>query len=449
MNVLIRTDASEQIGSGHVMRCLTLADGLREHGARVLFSCSKLKGNLCELIAERGYEVISPLENGVKGELLVVDHYGLDKQWEGSQRPYFKHILVIDDLANRNHDCDFLLDQNLAANWQTRYAGKVPETCKLLLGPQYALLAPIYAELHERIPPREGQVKRILVSFGGGDYEELYAKVMADFLSLNRPDIHLDMVIPGRHHLESKYANIKIHDRLPSLAPLMAKADLAIGAAGSTSWERLCLGLPSLVMVLADNQVEIAKELNRRELVRFYEPSLLACPPKFQPRQSELPDGRGLSRILSILMANKEMPLRIRHANLKDEAWLLELANDPASRQNSFSIEKIAPETHKAWFYEKLKNFEQCCLYIAETSEGFPIGQVRFELQDNGSWELSYALAPNFRGVGLGKIMLGKAIEELRSTYKDAEIYGYVKEENIASKKIFEGLCLRYFKGDS
>lgn len=451
MNVLIRTDASKQIGSGHVMRCLTLADGLRKAGAQIKFACSREEGHLCDLIMERGYEVVSAVENIGTADLLMVDHYDLDEQWEKSQRPFFKHIFVIDDLA-REHDCDILLDQNLVSNFKTRYADKVPENCKLLLGPEYALLPPIYAELHHRIPPREGKVKRILVSFGGGDYEDLYAQVMADFLGLNRTDIKLDIVIPGQHSLKSRHDNIEIYAKLPNLAGLMAQADLAIGASGSTTWERLCLGLPSIILVLADNQIEIAQELNRRELAKWYESKDLRWVLKntiesgldgsWSKRCGNWVDGLGLNRVLAILTAHQNMPLKICHVSLEDEDWLLEVANDPVTRQNSFSIDKISPETHRKWFYEKLRDFENCCFYKAETGDGIVIGSVRFQLQKDGRWELNYSLLPNFRTLGLGKHFLEKAIEKLHSQRGDVTVYGHVKPENIASQKIFKSLGL-------
>jgi len=166
-------------------------------------------------------------------------------------------IFAIDDLADRTHDCDQLLDQNLFADMHTRYASKVPEDCRLLLGPEYTLLQPIYAELHDRIPPREGPVRRILISFGGADRDNLTGRALAAFLSLNRPDIDVDVVISGSslyiHGIREQVAgrdNIHLHSNLPTLAPLMARADLAIGAAGTTAWERVCLGLPGLVVTL-------------------------------------------------------------------------------------------------------------------------------------------------------------------------------------------------------
>jgi len=275
------------------MRCLTLANALAGKGVGVSFICREHDGNLCDLIEEQGFTVYhlpapesgfeadaTPAHAawlgaawqedarqtgaiirtlGVKPTWLVVDHYGLDYCWEEVLKSWVGRIFVIDDLADRAHDCDLLLDQNLFADMQTRYAGKVPADCRLLLGPEYALLQPIYAELHDRIPPREGPVRRILVSFGGADRDNLTGRALAAFLSLNRPDIEVDVVISGSspyvHEIRDQVAghdNIHLHSNLPTLAPLMARADLAIGAAGTTSWERVCLGLPALVVTLAE-----------------------------------------------------------------------------------------------------------------------------------------------------------------------------------------------------
>lgn len=309
-HIIFRADASASIGTGHVMRCLTLANALAKKGAEVSFVCREHDGHLCGLIEEQGFivhrlpapdkefetdatpahaawlgatwqedtdqtcAIIKVLGN--KPDWLVVDHYALDSRWEHALRPLVGRIFVIDDIADRTHDCDLLLDQNLFADMQARYAGKVAEDCRLLLGPEYALLQPIYAELHDRIPQREGPVRRILISFGGADRDNLTGRVLAAFLGLNRPDIDVDVVIsdsspyaPGIRDQVAGHANIHLHGNLPTLAPLMARADLAIGAAGTTSWERLCLGLPALVVTLAENQRPIADGLQQSGLVRW------------------------------------------------------------------------------------------------------------------------------------------------------------------------------------
>ena len=310
LQIVFRTDASPTIGTGHVMRCLTLAGALVEKGAEVSFICREHAGHLCDLIEAQGFRVYrlpapdSDFEAGrtpahaawlgatwqedagqtgaviktlgARPDWLVVDHYALDSRWERALRPLVGRIFVIDDIADRDHDCDLLLDQNLFADMQTRYADKVPADCRLLLGPEYALLQPIYAELHDRIPPREGPIRRILISFGGADRDNLTGRALVAFLGLNRPDIDVDVVISGSSPYASEIralvagrTNIHLHSNLPTLAPLMTRADLAIGAAGITSWERLCLGLPALVVTLAENQRPFAEELQPLWLVRW------------------------------------------------------------------------------------------------------------------------------------------------------------------------------------
>ena len=310
MNAVFRADASHIIGHGHVMRCLTLARALRECDVGVSFVCREHKGHLCELIEEEGFTVRrlpvptatskvgkAPLHaawlgvtwqedarqtskgiesGGHKPDWLVVDHYALDSRWESALRTSSVRIMVIDDLADRVHDCDLLLDQNLVAQMHSRYVNKVPAVCHMLLGPEYALLQPTYAELHDRLAPREGSIKRIFIYFGGADRDNLTGRSLSAFLSLNRMDIEVDVVIASSGpHAESihrrvmGYGNIHLHSGLPTLASLMGKADLAIGAGGATSWERLCLGLPALVVTLADNQRPIAEELQKMGLIRW------------------------------------------------------------------------------------------------------------------------------------------------------------------------------------
>lgn len=496
LQVIFRTDASRIIGTGHVMRCLNLAGALVGRGAEVSFICRKHEGHLCDLIEERGFTVhrlpapAKEFEAGTtpahaawlgatwqedagqagaaiktlsaKPNWLVVDHYALDSRWEQALRPLVDKILVIDDLADRAHDCDLLLDQNLFADMQTRYATKVPEDCHLLLGPEYALLQPIYAELHDRIPPREGTVKRILISFGGADRDNLTGRVLAAFLSLNCPDLDVDVVIsdsspyaPDIRAQAAGHANIHLHSNLPTLAPLMAKADLAIGAAGTTSWERLCLGLPTLVVTLAENQQPIADELQRLGLVRWLghkdevsEQSIgLALAELFEGSIDEewslccraTVDGKGTKRVSAALTITAETPLQVRHARLFDEGLLLAWANDPETRQNSFSPDTIPAEDHCQWFRSRLRDLDGCRLYIVETEERIPVGHVRFERQDL-AWVISYSLAPQFRGRGLGRPLLEVALSKMRSDYPGALVLGKVKPDNLPSRKIFESL---------
>jgi len=499
MKVIFRTDASLQIGSGHVVRCLTLANALRERGAQCRFICREHPGHLLGLIRMQGFEaVILPMQAegaphpaesdeqplahaawlgadwrtdveqtkvGV-GETavdwLIVDHYALDARWESALRSQCRKIMVIDDLADRHHDCDLLLDQNLVADMANRYDGKLPAHCGRMLGPAYALLQPQYAELHPRVPPREGPVQRVLVFFGGADADNLTGRAIAAFLSLGLYDVALDVVInPASPNAAAIRYQIKgdgqitLHEGLPSLAPLMVQADLAIGAGGATSWERCCLGLPSLVITLAENQKPIAAELERRGLIRWlghkdevseaalaqamkdiFDSGLLS---DWSKNCQWLVDGRGTGRVVSILMLDAQTPLKARLARLDDEDLILQWANDPLVRQNAFAPDEIAPATHRTWFRKRLRDPEHCRLYVVETDDGFPVGQVRFDQADE-AWEIDYAIDARACGWELGKPLLLTAMQALRGSTKGALLFGRVKYANGASGRIFEAL---------
>lgn len=199
MKIAVRVDASFQIGTGHFMRCLTLADALKQRGAQIRFVSRRLPEHLRVMLAAKGHELAlldGALNDAASDELaharwlgvsqeqdasntaqtlkdqpwdwLVVDHYALDARWESAMRVSSRQIMVIDDIADRQHDCDVLLDQNFYADMDTRYTGKVATSCQLLLGPRYALLRDEFRELHEQVKPRNGIVKRVLVFLGGG-----------------------------------------------------------------------------------------------------------------------------------------------------------------------------------------------------------------------------------------------------------------------------------------
>ncbi|MCL4439984.1 MAG: UDP-2,4-diacetamido-2,4,6-trideoxy-beta-L-altropyranose hydrolase [Firmicutes bacterium] len=281
MDVVFRVDASVQMGTGHLTRCLTLADGLRAKGAeKIYFVCRLLPGNLCQYLESKGHVVYrmpcSPqwletdagdtrtLLAGIGGiNWLVVDHYALDSRWETQMRPYARKIMVIDDLADRPHDCDLLLDQNLYENMETRYRGLVQEHCRQLLGPKYALLRPEFRDARKNLRNRDGAVHRILVFFGGSDPTNETAKALEAVRMINRPDIYLDVVVgaanPHRNQIKqlcSTLPNTAFFCQVSNIANLMAEADLAIGAGGTATWERCFLGLPSITMIVARNQAD-------------------------------------------------------------------------------------------------------------------------------------------------------------------------------------------------
>lgn len=309
MSVVIRVDSSTQIGSGHVMRCLTLADILTKKKSDIYFICRELAGNLCDFIEKKGYFVYRMLydEKTVKshsdestrrsGETwgrdakktcqilreikehsniscLIVDHYGLDGKWESTVRPFVEKIIVIDDLANRRHDCDLLLDQNLYYDIEGRYKGLVSDSCKLLLGPRYALLRPEFYEARKKLKQRDGIIRRIFVFFGGSDPTNETAKALRAIQQLNRADLYVDVVVgsinPHKKQIEQVCQSMKranFYCQVNNMAELMAQADLAIGAGGATTWERCFLGLPCIILIVAENQKKVTERLAEMGLV--------------------------------------------------------------------------------------------------------------------------------------------------------------------------------------
>jgi len=290
MKILIRADASVEIGSGHLMRCLTLADQLRDEGAEVAFICRDLPGGMFDFLRSRDYlfaklpvaeadkvtqqtdarETIEAARQLFPGgaDWLVVDHYRLDAVWERLLRPQTKRLMVIDDLANRPHDCDLLLDQNYYWDMERRYEGLVPVKCITLLGPKYVLLRPEFTEARQGLRVRDGTVRRILVFFGGSDPTNQTRKVLDAIKLIGNVDIAVDVVVgtgnPHRNEIESlchEMPSTQYHCQVSNMAELILGADIGIGAGGAAMWERCYLGLPTMTVVFADNQVRTTEDV--------------------------------------------------------------------------------------------------------------------------------------------------------------------------------------------
>jgi UDP-2,4-diacetamido-2,4,6-trideoxy-beta-L-altropyranose hydrolase len=294
--IVVRVDASTEMGMGHLMRCLSLARGLADDGANVSFLLRSHAARLAGLIEGEGHSVRllpdperrpdAPAADGTAYALwlpttwqndaeqtleavdrigpvdwLIVDHYALDARWERMLRKRVPRILAIDDLADRKHDCDILLDQNLVLDMEHRYHGHLPPTCRPLLGPAYALLRREFARQRESLTERSGKVSRILVCYGGSDPGNETAKALSAIKSLSLPWLAVDVAIGlSNPHAESisglcrKMPLAELHRGADNMAELMTRADLAIGAGGVMSWERCCLALPTIAVDIADNQ---------------------------------------------------------------------------------------------------------------------------------------------------------------------------------------------------
>ncbi len=309
MHIAFRVDASMQIGTGHVMRCLTLADALRKRGASCSFVCRPHHGNLLALIEQRGHHALAmqELQEGIEPncngtahahwlgtdcftdaedtqqalsahtggaplDWLVVDHYALDSLWEKALRPQVKRIMVIDDLADRSHACDLLLDQTFGRK-AIDYIPLVPTDCKLLCGSQHALLRPEFAALREYSLKRRAQpaLKELLITMGGVDKDNVTEEVLRALCMCKLPSHSQITVVLGttapwinevRRQAQKMPWPTRVMVGVSNMAKLMADSDVAIGAAGSTSWEICCLGIPNLLICTAANQRTVIAELS-------------------------------------------------------------------------------------------------------------------------------------------------------------------------------------------
>jgi UDP-2,4-diacetamido-2,4,6-trideoxy-beta-L-altropyranose hydrolase len=299
MRVAIRTDASPQIGSGHVMRMLTLASALRSRGATVVFITRERSGDMREAIGRRGFETVSldcdpamrdtwlgalyddeiraaeeVLRSFAPLDLIVVDHYSIDARWERRMREYTQRIAVVDDLVERAHDCDAFLNQNLGAE-TADYDSLLPAHALRLLGPRFALLREEFREYSRHARRRDGTVRRVLIFIGGFDASDETSKALRALARIDPPFGQVDVVLPpdaphAAHvrQLCSDYG-FAYRGRVDSIAPLMDAADVSIGAMGSATWERCVMGLPAVVVTVAENQRPAADACARAGAVEW------------------------------------------------------------------------------------------------------------------------------------------------------------------------------------
>lgn len=450
-SILIRCDASIEIGTGHVMRCLNLARSLRQREILVVFLCRELHGDLRELIRKE-FEVVSlkeitesskssyidPLETSVSTWLgcsqrqdaddcieairhselgpidwLVVDHYGIDHTWEKIMYDYIDStqgsppkVLVIDDLANREHYADMLVDSNRqGSDAKELYAKLVSPQCRILLGPTYAPIDQLYGQL-QPVAPVRNRIQRVLVFFGGVDHANFTAKIL---MVLKEPDfenLSVDIVLGPKAPHYAMIAEIvrccprmQLYSGLGSMAGLILRADLAIGAAGISSWERAALALPSIVMAVADNQQESMKTLIESDAAVGIDLRTARDPdaqvskllrrfkavPELLPRLSEgamqLGDGRGCTRLATAMFGPRPQR-RLRPATITDETVYYNWANEHEVRQQSFSKGLITWSEHQCWFRKRLQSPKALLLVLADIN-GLPLGQIRFERAEN------------------------------------------------------------------
>jgi len=498
LNIVIRTDSSSWIGSGHLMRCLNLAESLTKKGTMVSFVSRKLPGNLNHLILKKGFQVnempqttttsddlsnrlyniddyrarlgVSEKQDafetinliyGIKPDWLIMDHYSLGEKWEKIIRPHVKKIMVIDDLANRSHDCDLLLDQNWFENMETRYDHLVPAGCTKLFGPKYVLLGPEFASAREKIKHHNDDVKRLFIYFGGSDPHNLTGMALQAVSVPELNNLEVDVVIGENNphkdvlfKLVEALDNTHLHIQVDDMATIMSKADLAIGSGGVNTWERMCLGLPALTISFAENHTMLLKDLSKNgyvtylgfsadvdiELIKKNLIEQITDVPSFSNLRKKLYDlvnGNGVKSVVDWLTGNfVDNKWIVKSATAQDKKLYWNWANDEQVRKNSINKNYITWDNHIKWFNNKLAD-PKCFLYII-LYDRKPVGQVRFENEGDFA-RIDYSISRQFRGRRLGKKLLDRAIKEFKK-YSNQIILGEVLAENIASTKTFESL---------
>ena len=290
--IFIRVDSSTKIGYGHLIRCLALADTLKK-SFKINFICTNLNGNLISQICKKKFEVFrfntksqrinvkKDAEKTIsiikkhrnKKSLLILDSYILSQEWENRVKPYVKRLIVIDDLMDRKHSCDLIIDQNLHTQMNSLYNKSVPKNCVKLLGPDYAILRNQFIAQRKYARIRSLPIKNILVSFGGTDNENHTLHALTSLKKLNS-DVNVN-VVTGTANIGKKIIknfckknfNYNYFEQVENMAKLMQVADLCIGSSGTTTWERCCVGLPAIAIVASNDQKDIASAVSKNKCI--------------------------------------------------------------------------------------------------------------------------------------------------------------------------------------
>jgi UDP-2,4-diacetamido-2,4,6-trideoxy-beta-L-altropyranose hydrolase len=477
--VIIRADASVKTGTGHVMRCLALAQAFQKSGYDIHFAASECPDALAKKIKAEKFTLLKikskPGSDKDAGETakfaerkkckwVVTDGYIFSGKYQEIIKGKGFRLLFVDDYGHcKNYCADIILNQNLYAG--THFYPETSPFSRILLGTQYALLrkefSP-YIHWKRQIP---GKAEKLLLTLGGSDPDNTTLKILKAVRNC-KLGLEVKAVIGGANpHLKSiekeisKSPNLQILKNVPEMPGLMAWADMVITGGGSTCWETCFMGLPNIIIYCADNQKPIAisleaagaainlghnSDLSEKKLLSTLKK--LAGDAEARSRMSEkgrlLVDGRGAERIIYSMGG-----LFLRKAEKKDCRFTWELSNSKDVREVSFSRNSIPWEHHKDWFEKMLKD-RNCFFCIAETVDGTCAGQVRFKI-DGKDAVISTSLAMEFRGRGYGSVLIYEASNALMNTSKVKTVHAYIRSENKGSLKSFEKAGFRQVELDS
>lgn len=492
MKVTFRVDASAEIGTGHISRCLNLAYELERRGTKCTFVSRDMPEYFVSQIQAEGHiyrelhrndsitlnnELINPTwsadsqESDAQGTLnfiadeiqdwVIVDHYSLDINWESRVKSGSKRVMVIDDLANRKHECDLLLDQNMQDIKKSRYGGKLYQNCKTLLGPKYALLRSEFGELHKIAVERSGVIRRILIFFGGVDSKNHTIAAMNALINLDL-EVSVDVVIGLQHPSIENIKNLcfkydfKLHIQTQKMAELILQSDLCIGSGGVVTWERCCLGLPSLTYAIAENQEEVVRVAALNGLI--YAPNPTHClGNSIELHMCALLENQNLLKFISgngikavdgngskrTAQAMGVFLLKVRPVLRADRENIFEWRNHPDVIKFSKNQVRIGYIEHCNWFHSVISS-DRTFLLIGE-SNGVSIGIVRFDI-DEFKVYISIYTVPGVEYFGAGTELL-QAAEEWLKLHKPeiSELRAEVLDDNKRSRHFFSKNGYRTF----
>ncbi|MGZ8360228.1 MAG: UDP-2,4-diacetamido-2,4,6-trideoxy-beta-L-altropyranose hydrolase [Allosphingosinicella sp.] len=493
MRIAIRADASAAIGAGHALRCLALADTLAAAGGRVSFIGRLALDEAAARIRSGGHALVpltdapdeaeaaqawdvAPLPEGEQArdaaatleaigdepvDWLIVDHYGLGQNWESAVRGRARRIAVIDDLANRAHDCDLLLDQT-AGRRGDDYRALVPRGARILLGPNHALLRPEFAEARPAALARRraaGPAGRLLLSLGASDIGGHTATILEALLD-DSAFARIDVVLgSGAASLDQVTRRVsaagpraQLHVDSRTMARLMAEADVAIGTSGVSNWERCCLGLPAVLFTVAANQAFGAGQMHRLAAAvtvagpaqAAQEAAALAADAArlaaMSAAAAAICDGRGTERVAAAMTGRDQVSdaagVQLRPATPADSERIWLWRNDPLMREMAKTHDPVPWPVHNAWYARRLVD-PGTTMLVAERA-GAPVGMVRFDREPDGDFTVSINLAPEARGTGLGRVALAAACDKIQAQYGGAALSADIHASNEASRRIFE-----------
>ena len=470
--MVIRADAGARMGTGHVMRSLALAQGWQDSGGEVLFVTAtdsatvedRLRTENMQLAAaphppgsDEDARHTAQLAQSRGAQWIVVDGYQFGGNYQRALKEAGAKLLAIDDHGHADHYwADFVLNQNPYAN-EASYSSREPYT-RLLLGARYALLRREFSAWRDWQRTIPQVARTVLVSLGGGDPGGVILKLVAAIEQLGIDDLEVVLVLEVKSPcykelpaaLDRSRVRFRLQEVVSNMPKVMAGADLAIGAAGGMSWERAFMGLPSAVLVLADNQKPVAEHLasaavatnlgwhqdiDSRELGRQLD-ELIRDPHKRETMSAagqRLVDGEGVDRLMMHLCGSR---LRLRNARRDDRRLIWQWANESTTRAMSFQEAHISWETHVEWFEGKLRD-PGALIYLGIDEHDTPIGQVRFDSSEDTA-TISVAVAADQRAAGYGTLLITLGVEEAFGRLGCAKVSAFIKAHNIASIKAFQ-----------